>query len=104
VAPGFVTDSRLEGDDRVVTFAMGGVATERLVTADDDRRRLVYDVVESPLGASHHRATVEVVEAGGGATGCRVVWTADVVPDELGPLVDGLMAQGAVAIARALAG
>ena len=32
------------------------------------------------------------------------MWTTDVLPDDLAPLIDGLMDQGAVAIARALAG
>jgi hypothetical protein len=101
VAPGFVTDSRLDGDDRIVTFHTGAVATERLVTIDDDRRRLVYSVVDSPLGFTHHQASVEIV---GGGDACRMRWTADVLPDTIAPLVDGLMAQGAAAIARAMVG
>jgi hypothetical protein len=32
------------------------------------------------------------------------VWTADVLPDTITAVVDGLMEQGAQAIARALAG
>lgn len=101
VAPGFVTDTRLEGEDRVVTFHTGAAARERLVTIDDERRRLVYSVVESQLGFSHHQASVEVVD---GDSGCRLVWTADVLPDTVAPIVDGLMEQGAAAIARAMAG
>jgi hypothetical protein len=104
VAPGFVTGSRREGDDRVVTFAPGGEAQERLVTADAAGRRLVYAVVRSGLGATHHQASVEVHEGPAGTGGCRLVWTTDVLPDELGPVIDGLMDQGAVAIARTLAG
>ena len=103
VAPGFVTATRLDGDDRVVTFFTGAEARERLVTVDDDRRRLVYTVVESQLGLVHHQASVEVLD-GDGAPGCRLVWTADVLPDEIAPVVGGLMEQGAAAIARAMAG
>ena len=103
VAPGFVTDTRLDGDDRIVTFHTGAVATERLVTVDDRRRRLVYSVVDSPLGFSHHQASVEIVD-GSASEGCRLRWTADVLPGAVAPVVDGLMAQGAAAIARALAG
>ena len=54
------------------------------------------------LGATHHQASVEVHEVLDG--GCRLVWTTDVLPDDLAPLIDGLMDQGAVAIARTLAG
>ena len=103
VAPGFVTATRLDGDDRVVTFFTGAEARERLVSVDDDRRRLVYTVVESQLGLLHHQASVEVLD-GDGAPGCRLAWTSDVLPDEIAPVVGGLMEQGAAAIARAMAG
>ncbi|HET6950737.1 MAG TPA: SRPBCC family protein [Acidimicrobiales bacterium] len=104
VAPGFVTATDLHGDDRIVTFVSGAVVRERLVSADDRRRRLVYRVVESALGLTHHQASVEVVDPGPGATGCRVVWTTDLQPDDLAPVVSELMEHGAVAIARAFAG
>ena len=104
VAPGFVTCSRPEGEDRVVTFAAGGEAQERLVTADAANRRLVYTVVRSGLGATHHQASVEVHAASAGGSGSRVVWITDVLPDELAPVVDGLMDSGVVAITRGLAG
>jgi Polyketide cyclase / dehydrase and lipid transport len=103
VAPGFVTGSRPEGADRVVTFAAGGEAQERLVTADAAARRLVYTVVSSGLGATHHQASVEVHEVPGEG-GSQLVWTTDVLPDTLAPVVDGLMDQGAVAIAHTLTG
>jgi hypothetical protein len=41
VAPGFLTDLRMEGGDRIVTFFNGLVARERLVTLDDAACRLV---------------------------------------------------------------
>jgi Polyketide cyclase / dehydrase and lipid transport len=103
VAPGFVTGSRPEGEDRVVTFAAGGEAQERLVTADAAGRRLVYTVVRGALGATHHQASVEVHEVPGEG-GSQLVWTTDVLPDTLAPVVDGLMDQGAVAIAHTLTG
>ncbi len=45
LAPGFVVDTRLEGDARVVTFANGLVARELIVDVDDDARRLSWAVV-----------------------------------------------------------
>jgi hypothetical protein len=45
VAPGFVTDCKLDGDSRIVTFDNGNSARELLVTMDEERRRLVYAVV-----------------------------------------------------------
>jgi uncharacterized protein YndB with AHSA1/START domain len=100
VAPGFVTDARLEGDTRVVTFSSGAVAREQLVGIDDEARRLVYSVVESPLGLTHHNASAQVFSAGQGRS--RFVWVADLLPDELAATVDGLMEQGAIAMKQRL--
>lgn len=100
VATGFVTATELTDDVRTVTFVNGAVAREQLVTLDDVQRRLVYAVVESPLQATHQQAVVEVVPA---AEGCIVRWTTDVLPDEIAPLIEGMMDLGAAAIARTLA-
>ena len=103
VAAGFVVDAYVEGDDRVVTFASGAQARERLVTLDDERRRLVYTVVDGPLGATHHQASVEVVDGEDGPDrGCTLLWTTDVLPHHLAPAIDALMDQGAAAMARTL--
>ena len=36
LVPGFVTDTKLDGDARIVTFANGTVARELLVDCDDN--------------------------------------------------------------------
>jgi hypothetical protein len=100
VAAGFVTATRLQGDERIVTFVTGAEARERLIDVDEDRRRLVYSVVESQLGLSYHQASVEVLDGSDG--GSRLVWISDVLPDELAPTIEGMMTQGAAAIARTL--
>ena len=97
LAPGFITDSRLENPDtRVVTFFTGAVARERLVGVDENARRLAYTVIESGLGATHHNAAAQVVEDGKDRT--RFVWTTDVLPDELAPPIGELMEAGLKAI------
>lgn len=101
VAPGFVIDARMDATDRVISFASGATARERLVSLDDRRRRLVYTVVEGGLAFEHHQGSVEVLDAERGANGCRVIWTTDFLPDELAPAIEGLMSEGAAAIARA---
>ena len=42
LVPGFVTDCKLEGDARIVTFGNGVVAREVIVDMDDAARRLVW--------------------------------------------------------------
>ncbi len=89
VAPGFVTDSKAEGDIRVVTFANGSVAREKLVTMDEAQHRVVYAIVEGR--PTHHSASVDLFAEGTGKT--RFVWTTDVLPDALAPYIDGQMSE-----------
>jgi carbon monoxide dehydrogenase subunit G len=90
VAPGFLIDLKMDKGDRIVTFFNGMVARERLVTLDDENCRLVYSVVEGR--ASHYNAAVQVFPEGDGS---RVVWTIDLLPDELAPAIGGMMDQAA---------
>ena len=87
VAPGFLTKLEMDKGDRIVTFFNGMVARERLVTSDDEECRLVYSVVEGR--ASHYNAGVQVFPEGDGRS--RVVWTIDLLPNDLAPAVGGMM-------------
>ena len=96
-APGFVVDTQLEAGARVVTFANGFVVRELIVDVDERARRLAYAAVGGQL--AHHNASF-TVEAHG-ADGTRLVWVADLLPDEMAGAVDGMMQQGVAAIRRA---
>ena len=98
LARDFVTDTRVEGDSRLVTFANGAVVRERIVTIDEARRRLVYSVVE--WMATHHNGSFQVFAEG--ETRSRLVWIADLLPDDLAASVDTMMEQGSAAIKRTL--
>jgi polyketide cyclase/dehydrase/lipid transport protein len=89
LVPGFVTDARLDGDDRIVTFFTGAVVREVLIDLDNEARRLVWSVVDGPY--SHHNGAAQVF-ANDGRT--RFVWVADFLPDELADRTDGLMERG----------
>ncbi len=97
VAPGFLLKLEMDDGDRIVTFFNGLVARERLVTADDANCRLVYAVVEGR--ASHYNAAVEVFPE---ADGSRLVWTIDLLPDELAPAIGGMMDHAAGFMKKAL--
>jgi hypothetical protein len=98
LAPGFVTDCRLDGTDRIVTFVTGTVLRERLVSCDDESRRLVWAIIDGPY--SHHNGAVEVSALEGGRT--RYVWTTDVLPDELGAPTSEQMERGMAAMETTL--
>lgn len=91
LVPGFVVDTVLDGDARLVTFGNGMMAREVIVDLDDARRRFAYSVRAETL--SHHSATNEVFEDGEGR--CRFVWVADLLPDAAAPVVEQMMDRGA---------
>ena len=90
LAPGFVVDTRLEEGARVVTFANGLVARELIVDVDDEARRLVWAVVGGR--PTHHNGSLQVLPEPEGRS--RVVWIADLLPNELAGIIAGLMDQG----------
>ncbi len=85
LAPGFVTACRLDGEARIVTCANGAVAREMLVTCDEARRRLVYAISNERL--KHYSAAVQVIADGAGK--CRLLWTIDLLPNELASYIEG---------------
>ena len=99
LVPGFVLDTRLDGEARIVTFANGTVAREILVDCDDARRRLVYAAVSERV--KQHSASVQIVADG--EARCRLIWVTDVLPHEIAPYINTQMDLGAAAMQRALA-
>jgi carbon monoxide dehydrogenase subunit G len=100
LAKGFVTDSKLEGDVRTVTFVNGMTARERLIDCDDAQRRLVYSVIDGR--PTHYNAVAQVFEEGSGKS--RFVWVIDILPNELVGPIGGMMDMGVAAIKKTLAG
>jgi carbon monoxide dehydrogenase subunit G len=98
LAPGFVTDVRLEEGARVVTFGNGVVARELIVDVDDQRRRLVWSVVGGSM--THHNASAQVFPEG--SQGTRFVWIADLLPHQAAPTIAGMMDQGLAVIKKTL--
>lgn len=96
LVPGFVTECRLDGSSRIVTFANGMVVREHLVSANDAERRLVYAILDGDF--EHYSASVQVVERGPRAS--TLVWIIDLLPDEAAGPVDAMAKQGAAAMQR----
>ena len=98
LAAGFVTDCRLDGDARIVTFANGGIARELIVDVDEGRRRIAWSAVGGRL--SHRNASAQVFAEG--ADGTRFVWIADLLPHEMAPAIAAMIEQGLAAIKKTL--
>jgi hypothetical protein len=98
LVPGFVVDTKLEPGARIVTFANGMVIREPIVAIDDATWRLVWSAVGAQL--THYNASAQVFADPGG--GSRVVWIADLLPDETATFVGSMMEQGMAAMKATL--
>lgn len=98
LAPGFLTDTRLDGEDRIVTFFNGIVVREVLIDLDEHARRLVWSVVDGPY--THHNGSAQVLDGQDGGT--RFVWIADLLPSVLADGTAELMEQGVNAVKEAM--
>ncbi|MEV0670227.1 SRPBCC family protein [Mycobacterium sp. NPDC050441] len=100
MAPGFVAASEADGDIRVVTFADGFIARERLVSRDDQARRIAYSLIGDAARPEHDNAVMQVVA--NGPHRCRFVWSRDVLPDGAAGGLGAVMEQAAPIIKGAL--
>jgi hypothetical protein len=90
-----LVDSRVAGDIRTVRFANGSVVEERIITIDDDRRRIVY-AAEKGTPMTHHHASMQVIPEGGGR--CRFVWITDFLPESVASSISQLIDGGSQAL------
>jgi hypothetical protein len=98
LVPGFVLDTRLDGDDaRIVTFASGTVLRELLVDCDETRRRLVYAIISERV--KHYSASVQVFDDHDGRS--RLLWIIDFLPNDIAPYIGGQMDQAVLAMQKA---
>ena len=100
LVPGFVVDTRLEPGARIVTFGNGMVVRELIVDLDDAARRLAWSARGERL--SHHNASVQVFADGPGRS--RLLWVADLLPDELAGDIRAMMEQAAAVMKPTLEG
>lgn len=98
LAPGFLTDCRMDGEDaRIVTFANGMVAREIIVDVNDAARRVAWSVVGGRL--THHNGSLQVFAEGEGS---RMVWIADLLPNTFAEAVAGMIDHGMAAMKQNL--
>jgi hypothetical protein len=100
LAPGFVVDTQMAPGERIVTFFNGMVVREPIVTVDDEARRVVWSAIVPSV--THYNASAQVFADPDG--GSRVVWTADLLPDEAAAQIGQMMDQGAAAMRKCLDG
>jgi len=89
LVPGFVLNCRLEGDWRTVTFANGMVVRELIVSVDEKACRHSWSARGGSL--THHNASVQVFSEGDNR--CRVIWIADLMPNEVADAIGEMIGQ-----------
>jgi hypothetical protein len=98
LVPGFVVDCKLERDARIVTFADGMVVRELIIDVDDETCRHSWSARGESL--IHHNASIQVFS--GGPEKCRVVWIADVLPNDVSATVREMIQQALNAMKQTL--
>jgi uncharacterized protein YndB with AHSA1/START domain len=98
LVPGFVVDTKLEGEERVVTFGNGMVVREPILSVDDGARRIAWAATAEPL--KHYSASAQVFSVEGRPT--RVVWIADFLPHEAAADIETMMEQGITVMKKTL--
>jgi hypothetical protein len=92
VAPGMVTDTKLEenGEVRIVTFANGLVLKEYIISNDAGKMRLAWSAESDQW--SHHNASLQIYSMADDT--CEAAWTADVLPHSASALMDQFLTAG----------
>jgi uncharacterized protein YndB with AHSA1/START domain len=97
LVPGFVTDTKMDGRARIVTFGNGQVAREEIVGVDDSLRRVAWANLHPPFENYSCAAWVDP-EVGG----ARFTWTVDLLPNEMAEKVEAMMSAGIQVIKKTL--
>ena len=98
LVPGFVVNTELDGDARVVTFGNGMVLREPILEINDDSRRVAWTAVGGPL--THYNSSAQVFARADGTS--TIVWLSDLLPNEAAPTVEAMMTEGAAAMKATL--
>lgn len=97
---GFIASSVQNGDTRVCSLEGGGELTEKIISVDQDLKRVAYAITSSPLNMEFHAASMQL-EDNMGQT--QLSWTVDLLPDEardqMEPMLDGACADMAKTLA-----
>ena len=98
LCPGFLADCRMDGPDaRVVTFANGLVVRELIIDVDDAARRVAWSAQSERM--THHNASMQIFQDG---DGCRAVWIADLLPNDVAGAIAGMIDAGMAAMKKHL--
>ncbi|MEO8314483.1 MAG: SRPBCC family protein [Pseudomonadota bacterium] len=97
LVPGFVVDTKLDGEARIVTFGNGMVLRELIISIDDARKRLAWGAEGGKT--THYNAVLQVFEQGSAS---RVEWTTDLLPHEMAGAIQAMQEQALTIMKKTL--
>ena len=100
LVPGFMKDTQMEGNTRVVTFGNDMVAREEIVERGCRAATRGVGIVGQQFRHYSGAACVESDPKGGS----RFIWTTDLLPDELAAQVDQMMTAGIAVVKQTMEG
>jgi hypothetical protein len=87
-----IASARFDGQFRVLQLSNGGTLRARVITSDPQLRRFQYSFVDGmPQPIEFHLGTLDVIEDGPGSL---VIYSQQILPDELGEMVGPAVAGG----------
>ncbi|MBL0085205.1 MAG: SRPBCC family protein [Ideonella sp.] len=95
---GFVTNCDFDGQTRRLKFANGSSAAERIIAVSEDTKRVSWSAISDRL--EHHNASAQVVPVG--PKSCRIVWSVDLLPDAMAPVIEAMVLAGLKAMKSTL--
>jgi len=98
--PGYVSNTRLEGDSRILTLLGGGFARELIVDIDEESKRLAYAVIEGRMPLVHHHASFQVLPEGENRS--LLLWITDFLPDKFAGEINARVERGAVVMKQTI--
>jgi hypothetical protein len=98
LAPGFVTNTKVEGAARLVTFGNGTTVREEIVSIDPAQRRVSWAIVGQQF--HHYNGAAQIFAHDKG--GIRFVWVTDLLPDSMASTIDDAMTNGIAVIKKTL--
>ena len=98
LVPGFVVNTKLEPDERIVTFGNGMVIREPIIDVNDEMRRIAWSAIGGEL--THYNASAQVFVNSANQT--SIVWIADLLPNEAAGKIATMMDQGMVVMKATL--
>ncbi|WP_246072961.1 SRPBCC family protein [Paenibacillus dokdonensis] len=93
LVPGYTENTLIDGYERILFLAGGGITREYIVSIDEEERRMAYSVVEGRMPLLNHHASFQVSPHDDNST--KLIRITDFLPAHLAPEIQARINRGA---------